>query len=253
MGFDIPAVAYDRFMGRYSSLLSPQFADFAGVRIGQRALDVGCGPGALTAELVTRLGADSVSAVDPSVSFVAAAQERQPLVDVREASAEDLPFPDNSVDVALAQLVVHFMSDPVTGLGEMQRVVRSGGVVAANVWDFVGSGSPVSLFWRAAREIDPVVRDESLLPGAREGDLSALFGEVGLQDVAEVPLEISMEHSDFEEWWTPYTGGVGPVGSYFALLDEEHQAAVRERCRAMLPTGPFTLVSRAWAARGVVR
>lgn len=252
MGFDIPAVAYDRFMGRYSSLLSAQFVDFAGVRAGQRALDVGCGPGALTAELVSRLGASAVAAIDPSVSFVTAARERQPHVDIREATAEDLPFPDDSVDVALAQLVVHFMSDPLKGLSEMRRVVRGGGVVAANVWDFVGERSPLSVFWRAAREIDPVVRDESMLPGAHEGDLSGLFTAVGLLDVSEVALEISMEHSDFEEWWTPYTGGVGPVGSYFASLDDEHQIAVREQCRAMLPDGPFTLVSRAWAARGTV-
>ncbi len=252
MGFDIPAEAYDRFMGRYSTLLSPQFADFAGVHAGQRALDVGCGPGALTAELVSRLGAGAVVANDPSASFVTAARERQPQVDIREASAEDLPFPDDSVDTALAQLVVHFMADPVVGLSEMRRVVRSGGVVAANVWDFVGEKSPVSLFWRAAREIDPVVRDDSLQPGAHEGDLSELFAAAGLLDVREVALDITMEHSDFDEWWFPYTGGVGPMGSYLALLDEEHKMAIRERCRAMLPKGPFSLVARAWAARGTV-
>lgn len=252
MGFEIPAAAYDRFMGRYSTLLSPQFADFAGVSAGQQALDVGCGPGALTAELVARLGASAVAANDPSVSFVTAARERQPEVDIREASAEDLPFPDDSVDVALAQLVVHFMKDPAAGLSEMRRVVRSGGVVAANVWDFVGERSPVSLFWRAAREIDPIVRDDSLQPGAHEGDLSELFAEAGLLDIREVALEITMEHSDFEEWWLPYTGGVGPMGAYLALLDEEHTMAIRERCRAMLPEGPFALVARAWSARGIV-
>ena len=252
MGFDIPAEAYDTFMGRYSSLLSARFADFAGVRPGQRALDVGCGPGALTAELVARLGADAVAAIEPSLSFLTAAHERHPRVNIREASAEQIPFPDDSFDVALAQLVVHFMSDPVVGLGEMQRVVRQGGVVAANVWDFVGELSPLSLFWRAASEIDPVVRDESTLPGARKGDLSELFTTVGLLDVEEMGLDITMQHSGFDEWWVPYTGGVGPVGSYFALLSDEHQVALRERCRSLLPKGQFTLVSRAWAARGTV-
>ena len=239
-------------MGRYSSLLSAQFADFAGVQPGQRALDVGCGPGALTTELVARLGADAVAAIDPSVSFVQAARERHPQVDIREGRAEDLPFPDDSVDTALAQLVVHFMSDPVAGLREMQRVVRPGGVVAANVWDFVGARSPLSVFWSAARAIDPDVQDESLLPGAHEGDLSELFTKAGFLEVSEVALEISVQHSDFEEWWTPYTGGVGPVGSYFASLTPERQATLREQCRTMLPEGPFTLVSRAWAARGIV-
>lgn len=251
MAFDVPAEAYDRFMGRYSTLLAGPFADFAGVRDGQSALDVGCGPGALTSELVRRLGAEAVAAVDPSPSFVLAAQQRHPRVDVRDAIAEDLPFLDESVDVALAQLVVHFMSDPLVGLREMRRVVRRGGVVAACVWDFAGGQSPLSMFWSAAREIDPDVRDESLLAGAHEGGLSELFGAVGFQDVSETPLEISVRHDDFEEWWAPYTGGVGPAGSYFASLAPEKQDALRERCRTMLPDGPFTLVSRAWAARGV--
>ena len=252
MAFDIPAEAYDRFMGRYSTLLAGPFADFAGVRGGQRALDVGCGPGALTAELVRRLGAGAVAAVDPSPSFVQAAQQRYPQVDVRDASAEHLPFPDDAVDVALAQLVVHFMSDPLVGLGEMGRVVRRGGVVAACVWDFAGERSPLSVFWSAAREIDPDVRDESLLAGAHEGGLSELFEAVGCGGVEEVPVEISVQHDDFEEWWTPYTGGVGPAGFYFASLAPEEQDALRELCRTILPDGPFTLVSRAWAARGVV-
>ncbi|MDP3207625.1 MAG: class I SAM-dependent methyltransferase [Rhodoglobus sp.] len=251
MGFDIPAEAYDRFMGRYSNLLSPLFADFAGVESGQRALDVGCGPGALTAELVSRLGTDAVAAVDPSVSFVEAARERYPEVDIREAKAENLPFPDDTFDVALAQLVVHFMKDPVAGITEMRRVVRDGGVVAATVWDFVGERSPLTVFWQAARELDSTVRDDSAVPGASEGDLTRIFTESGLGDVREVPLEVSMLHSSFDDWWVPYMGGVGPVGSYFASLTEKKQEAVRERCREMLPRGSFTLVSRAWAARGI--
>ncbi len=142
VSFDVAADAYDRFMGRYSQLLSPQMADLAGVRPGQRVLDVGCGPGALTAELVTRLGPEGVGAVDPSEPFVAAARARHPGVDVSQASAEELPFADGSFDAALAQLVVHFMKDPVAGLAEMARVTRPGGVVAACVWDHAWRPGP---------------------------------------------------------------------------------------------------------------
>src|SRR5258708_28218179 len=110
MTFAVPADAYDRFMGRYSVLLSPQLADLASVRGGQRVLDVGCGPGALTTELVQRVGPGAVSAVDPSESFVAAARNRNPGVDVRQASAEHLPFEDDAFDATLAQLVVQFMA-----------------------------------------------------------------------------------------------------------------------------------------------
>ena len=155
MGFAVPADAYDRFMGRYSVHLSAQLADLAGVTAGQRVLDVGCGPGALTTELVERLGAASVAAVDPSESFVAAARARLPDVDIRQSSAEQLPFPDDEFDAALAQLVVHFMADPVAGLAEMRRVTRPGGVVAACVWDHAGGRGPLSPFWEAAHELDP--------------------------------------------------------------------------------------------------
>src|SRR5579862_2262312 len=110
------AESYDRFMGRYSRLLAPLFADFAGVEPGQRVLDVGCGPGALVAELVQRLGSDSVDAVDPSPEFVAAARERFPGIEIEVASAEQLPFAAGSFDAALAQLVVHFMLDPLAGM-----------------------------------------------------------------------------------------------------------------------------------------
>ena len=144
MSFDVSADAYTRFMGRYSEPLAARFADLAGVRPGQRALDVGCGPGALTAELADRLGAGEVCAVDPSESFAAAARERLPGSTVGVAAAERLPFPDRTFDAALAQLVVHFMADPVAGLREMGRVTRAGGVVGACVWDHGGAHGPLS-------------------------------------------------------------------------------------------------------------
>ena len=226
-------------------------ADLAGVRHGQRVLDVGCGPGALTAELVTRVGAAAVAAVDPSRPFVAAARARNPGVEVLRASAERLPFPDRSFDTALAQLVVHFMSDPVGGLAEMARVTRRGGVVAACVWDHGGGQGPLSSFWRVARELDPAVVGESELAGSREGHLAALFAAAGLREVEETGVAISLRHPSFETWWEPFTLGVGPTGSYVAGLGADRQAELREMCRTMLPTAPFVFTVRAWAARGL--
>ncbi len=250
MTFDVAADAYDRFMGRYSVQLSSQLADLAGVARGQRALDVGCGPGALTTELVRRLGADAVAAVDPSTPFVAAAQARNPGVDVRQASAAQLPFEDGVFDASLAQLVVHFMPDPVAGLAEMARVTRSGGVVAACVWDHAGGGGPLSLFWQAAHEVEAEAPDESQMPGVREGHLVQLFAAAGLGDVEPATLSVSLEHSSFEAWWEPFTQGVGPAGAFVAGLDPERRAALRERCRNLLPDAPFVITARAWAAKG---
>jgi SAM-dependent methyltransferase len=250
VSFSVPAEAYDRFMGRYSSRLAPGFARFAGVEAGQRVLDVGCGPGALTTELVRLLGPAAVSAVDPSEPFVEAARERNPEVRVERAPAERLPFSDGEFDAALAQLVVHFMSDAVAGIGEMGRVTRADGFVAACVWDHAGGRGPLGTFWEAVHAIDPEAPDESHLAGAREGDLSRLFTEAGLHDVEETLLSVAVEHPTFEEWWEPFELGVGPAGGYTSRLDPERREALREACRARLPAPPFVLTAAAWAARG---
>ena len=251
MSFTVAADAYDRFMGRYSVLLAPQFAALADVVVGQRVLDVGCGPGALTTELVRRLGPAAVTAVDPSEPFVAAARKRHPGVSVESASAEHLPFPGQAFDAALAQLVVHFMADPVAGLSEMARVTRKHGVVAACVWDHAGGQGPLSVYWDAARELDPDVDDESKLAGAREGHLTELLEAACLHEIQETNLAVSIEHPTFEDWWDPFMLGVGPAGGYVARLDPERQAELRERCREKLAPAPFVLTARAWAARGL--
>lgn len=232
-------------------LLAPQLADLAKVGAGQRALDVGCGPGALTGELVRRLGAEAVSAVDPSEPFIEAVRERYPGVDVQTASAESLPFPDQMFDASLAQLVVHFMEDPVAGLGEMRRVTGRQGVVAACVWDHAGGQGPLGPFWEAARQLDPEAEDQSHLPGVREGHLGELFHAAGLHQVEETTLTLAIEHLTFEEWWEPFTLGVGPAGSYTASLDPERQVQLREVLREELPAAPFVLTARAWAASGM--
>ena len=239
-------------MGRYSAPLALRFADFAGVNAGQRVLDVGCGPGALTTELVGRVGPANVWAVDPSEPLVTAAQERHPGVRVQRAAAEELPFDDGAFDAALAELVVHFMMDPVAGLREMARVTREDGVVAACVWDQQGDLGPIGPFWRAARALDPDVEDESKLVGGRPGHLGELFRSAGLREIEEEGLSISVQHPTFEEWWDPFTLGVGPAGDYVGGLDAERQETLRERCRAMLPDPPFEVTALAWGARGVV-
>ncbi len=252
MSFAVPAEAYDAFMGRYSTQLASGFADFAGIQPGQRVLDVGCGPGALVAELVRRLGANAVAAADPSEPFVAAARQRHPGVDIRLAAAEELPFPDDAFDAALAQLVVHFMADPVAGVAEMARVTRPDGVVAACVWDFGGGRAPLSPFWRAARQLDPGVENESHLAGAREGHLAEVLAAAGLRDVKAGEVSCVREYAGFQEWWQPFTLGVGPAGAYARTLNQPALQALRERCHALLPEGPFAVTAVAWAARGRV-
>ena len=246
----VPADAYDRFMGRYSVQLSSQLADFACIAAGQRVIDVGCGPGALTAELVARVSAANVTAIDPSPSFVDAARARHPDVDIRQAAAESLPFADATFDASLAQLVVHFMADPAAGVTEMARVTREGGTVAACVWDNGGGRGPLSLFWEAVAELDPDAENESHLAGSRDGDLVALLQAAGLHDVEQTVMSAPVEHTTFEAFWEPFTHGVGPAGTYASGLDPDRQAELRALCEARIPGEPFTIDAHAWAARG---
>ncbi len=246
MGFDVSSSAYARFMGRYSGPLALELVDLVGVSPGQRALDVGCGAGALTTVLVERLGVASVSAVDPSESFVAELPRVLPGLDVRRGAAEHLPYADGSFDRTLAQLVVHFMTDPVAGLAEMARVTRPGGIVAASVWDHAGGGGPLATFWRAARELAPDAPDESGLAGAAEGRLGELFTAAGMPGATSTRLEVHVTHPSFEEWWDPFTLGVGPAGAHVAALDADERAALRERCRELVPAAPFTVDAVAW-------
>jgi SAM-dependent methyltransferase len=247
--FEVSGDAYGRFMGRYSEPLAVKFAELAGARPGQRALDVGSGPGALTAELVERLGASSVVAIDPSESFVATMRQRFRDVDVRAGAAEALPFDDDGFDLALAQLVVHFMSDPVAGLREMARVTKPEGVVAACVWDHASGAGPLSTYWAAVKDIDPNAKDEANLAGAKEGHLVELCEAAGLHGIEPSTLTVRVAFSTFEEWWEPYTLGVGPAGAYVRKLEPARVEALRNACRDRLPEPPFETEATAWCVR----
>src|SRR4051812_103622 len=190
------AGSYARFMGRFSEPLAPLFADLVQVADtpADRVLDVGCGPGVLTAELVVRYGAERVDAIDPTPGFVEAARRRLPGVDVREGPAEQLPWPDQTYAATYAQLVVHFMADPVRGLAEMARVTRAGGPVVACVWDHGGGRGPLTPFWAAVDVLDAQQRSDRdrLSVGSREGDLERVFGEAGLDDVVGGELSVTI-------------------------------------------------------------
>ena len=232
--------AYDNFMGRFSSRLAPVFADFAGVKPGERVLDVGAGTGMLTQELVRR-GA-LAAAIEPAPAFAASLRRRFPDLDVREGAAEHLPWEDGSFDVALAQLVVAFMDDAPRGVAEMARVAN--GRVAVCMWDMeemqllasvnhvrahMGESPTEPRRYRTMAEIEELVG-----PGAETA-----------------ALDVEASYDDFEDYWTSLLGGAGPLGLWVASLDDARRKTARAELLRELgePTGAFTLKARAWAGR----
>jgi SAM-dependent methyltransferase len=167
--------------------------------------------------------------------------------------AEELPWPDGSFDVTLSSLVVAFMSDPDRGVREMARVTRSGGTVAACMWDIAAGGmTMLRIFWHAVSQIEPGAEGERRSAGTVEGDLVARFERAGLEGVMGSALTASADYADFDDFWEPFTLAVGPAGQYLASLSDADRGRVREACQAELPEGPFSLEARAWCARGTV-
>ncbi|MFI5292636.1 MAG: class I SAM-dependent methyltransferase [Candidatus Limnocylindrales bacterium] len=251
--FESGTDAYGRFVGRYGPPLAVVHADAAGVVASDRALDVGCGPGALLAELARRLGPSRVVGVDPSRPFVELARAAVPGADVQLASAEDLPFDDGAFDVVMSQLVVSFMTDAVGGVSEMRRVARR--TVASCVWDYAGQMTMLRTFWDAVLELDPDAPDEARsMPYASRDQLHALWQRCGLRAVTTGQLVAGADYADFDDFWTPFLAGIGPAGAYVATLDAERRGALRAACfrRLGAPVGPFHLDARAWFVRGEV-
>jgi ubiquinone/menaquinone biosynthesis C-methylase UbiE len=252
VSFAISGDSYDRYMGRYSRELAPRLVAFAGIEQGMRALDVGCGSGLLTAALADRLGTTNVAAADPAESLLKACAERVPGADVRVAPAEDLPWPDESFDAVLSQLVLNFVRDADVAVAEMCRVVAPGGTVASCTWDYAGGMRMLHTFWETAVELDPRAPTEHTMRYSSKSELAALWERHGLDHVETVPLDVEAGYEDFGDFWQGFLLGIGPAGTYCASLDPERREALREGCFRRLgsPAGAFALPARAFAVRG---
>jgi SAM-dependent methyltransferase len=246
--------AYEAFMGRYSTPLASEFSRAAGVRRGDRVIDVGCGTGALTVVLADIAGPEHVAAVDPSEPFVEQCRTRVPGADVRVAPAEALPFGDAGFDHALSQLVFHFVQDPNASVAEMIRVTRPGGLVAACVWDLTGGMTMLRSYWDAVRDAGLGGKDETERFGVRRGQLVELWRKAGLRNAREATLTVETSYRDFDELWDSFRAGVGPAGAHAAALEGTERNAVRGALWRQVgsPEGSFSLDARAWYAAGTV-
>ncbi len=253
--------AYENLMGRWSARLALMFLDFVYVRDGERVLDVGCGTGALSRAVLDATRSSEVVGVDPSEPFTEYAREQSPYpratFDV--GNAQDLPYPNASFGLSLSMLVFQYIPEGEKAAGEMRRVTRPGGTVAACTWDSGEGGMELtSTFWDEADKLDPTAKKqwgETRRPSP-QGWFSELWDSAGLENVEVTGLEIAMDFSSFDDYWLPYLGGVGPPGAYVKQLSPEGWDALRDALRKRFfpggEDGPFTLGARAWAVRGTV-
>jgi SAM-dependent methyltransferase len=238
----------------------PPYAAFAGVKDGQRILDVGTGTGVVASTLESALPRSRIVGVDPSAAFIAYATKnaRSARLRFEVGDAQALRLGDASFDHAMALLVMNFVPDHGRALAEMKRVTRAGGVVSACVWDYGGEMESLRLFWDEAVALDPAAapKHERNMKLSRAGELGALWTQAGLNDVREAPLVIDQAFSSFGDYWTPFLKGTGPGGAYVASLSGERrkelEAHLRRRLLGGRHDGPFTLKARAWCVRGQV-
>lgn len=250
---------YERYVGRWSRKVAPEFLGWLGVPAGRRWLDVGCGTGALCAAILENCAPSSVTGIDPSEGFLkTAARNLEGRAGLQQGSATAIPLGDAAADVVVSGLVLNFVPDPRAALAEMSRVAGDRGLVAAYVWDYAGKMDLMRFFWDAAVELDPGVsgQDEGVrFPICNPRALESLFGDVGLKRVAAVPIDVPTPFGSFDDYWQPFLGGQGPAPAYAMSLGEEARARLRERIRARMPVAPdgsISLVARAWAVRGEV-
>jgi SAM-dependent methyltransferase len=251
-------VAYENLVGRWSAPLARLFLDFVGVSDGERALDVGCGTGALSRALAAASRSEVVG-VDPSEPFIeyGRAHNGDSRITYDLGDAMELPYPDAAFGQSLSMLVFHFISDREKAAGEMRRVTRPGGTVAACTWDAEGGFEFNRAFWGEAYKLDPAEKERR---GAsrlfRRGQFTGLWDAAGLENVEEAALEFRMEFTSFDDYWLPFLPGVSPLAAYVKSLSPGGRDALREALRMrFLPggvEGPFTLGARAWAVRGTV-
>lgn len=254
------STGYEHFMGRWSRLLAPAYVAFAGVKNGDRVLDVGTGTGSLAAAVEASMPASEIVGIDPSEGFIAYAQKnaKSARLHFEVGDAQALKFKDGSFDNTLALLVMNFIPDHNKAIAEMRRVTRAHGIVSACVWDYGAGMQMLRFFWDEAVALDPSIepRDERHMKLSQHGALAELWRSAGLINIKEEPLSIDQVYSSFNDYWEPFTKGAGPGGAYVVSLPEDRrqqlQARIRKRLLGDRQDGPFTLSARAWCARGEV-
>lgn len=251
--------AYEPYVGRWSRLVAREFLVWLGVPAGGRWLDAGCGTGALSQTILNEASPIAVTGVDASEGYVAYAREqvRDERATFVVGDAQTLADPSGVYDAVVSGLVLNFVPRPERAAAEMARVARSGGTVAAYLWDYAGEMQLMRHFWDAAVALDPTAGDLDegrRFPLCQPEPLAGLFHDAGLHAVETRAIDVPTLFRDFDNYWSPFLGGQGPAPSYAMSLAGKRRIALRDRIRAALPIaadGSIHLIARAWAVRGI--
>jgi len=257
----LSGIEYERFMGRWSNLIARQFLTWLAVAPGQSWLDVGCGTGSLTRLILQKNHPKHVISIDSSNDFISHARRSipDPTADFRVGLAQSLELESNLMDAVVSGLVLNFVPDPRAAFSEMLRVTKPGGILGIFLWDYVDGMQMLRYFWDAAVELDNKARefDEGIrFPLCRAGQLESIFQEAGLYQAESTSIEVKTVFKDFEDYWQPFLGRVGPAPAYAMGLNPKDRHKLEEKLRESLPTaqdGSITLLARARAVKSMVQ
>jgi SAM-dependent methyltransferase len=231
---------YERLMGRWSRLVGEEFLNWLGLPQGLRWLDVGCGNGAFTEELIARCTPATVMAIDPSDDQLSYARTRPGtrMTQFQVGDAQKIPFGDASFDIAIMALVLSFLPDPAKAIAEMVRVVRPGGWVATYMWDLPGGGAPVTPIYAAVKSLGlapplPPRPGDTRLDAMRE-----LWKTAGIEAIGSRVIRIQVAFANFDDFWDSNTVPIGPQGKLIQGMSPSAREQLRARLREHLPIAP---------------
>jgi SAM-dependent methyltransferase len=250
--------AYESYMGRWSRLIAVQFIRWLDLPRGGAWLDVGCGTGALTREILAQADPRLVIGCDRSADYAAFADARTADDRAQFLAAElsNLPQTPGGFDAVIAGLVLNFFPVPLDGIVSMAARARRGGIVAGYVWDYAEGMQMIRVFWDAACALDEAARtlDEGIrFPLCQPEPLQRLFVKAGLHDVQVRSIRAATVLRDFDDYWIPFLGGQGPAPGYAMSLPADRRELLRDDVRRRMPVAPdgtIRLTARAWAVKG---
>lgn len=229
--------AYERQMGRWSRVVGRAFIDWLDAPRDLRWLDVGCGNGAFTEELIAHCAPTAVAAIDPSVEQVSYARQRRKtqVAEFRVGGARALPFPDGSFDVAVMALVIAFVPEPVKAVREMTRVVRAGGLIATYMWDILAGGVPIDPLYKAITSLGIATTLPPSAEISKRDALRQLWERAGLQVVDTQVFRIPVAYSNFDDFWDSNAAPAGPQGKLIESMSPSMKEKLRKRLFEYLP------------------